>query len=96
MKPWILILLVFCSCVSETSKELIVVEDTLKINFLKKLVDLKKEIDSVSTKDSLLNLELLKKSKKIDTLIEKSLAYKDFTLDYIILENDYTILKKEK
>jgi len=93
---YLLPLLFLLSCSSEPTTITIEVEDTAKLTLVKKFLSLQKDLGTIYTNDSTLREELAFKSRKIDTLIQNVLNYKEVKLDYILLNTEYTHLKIEK
>lgn len=98
MRKFLLISFLLASCGREEipSVETVYVEDTSKLVLIKNFIQLQKELGNTYSPDVTVQQELENKSRIIDTLIQKSLDFKESKIDIFILQNKYNDLVAEK
>ena len=96
MKKLLIILLCLTSCQRDKTTETVYVEDTAKLSLIKNFFHLKKDINTTYTSDTVVQRELQLKSRIIDTLLERSLDYKENSVDLICLKQQYENILSEK
>lgn len=95
---FLVILFALISCESDQPQitKYVSIEDTTRIDLVKNLYDLQKQLGNIETKDSMLQSALQEKHKYVDSLIIKTLDYKESKLDLVILNNKYDKVVEEK
>jgi len=88
--------IILIACKSDITQQVsIPIADTLRLNTIKNLLSLEGDLNAILTNDSLLKADIQYQKRIIDTLIIDILNYKDTKLDFLIITDKYTDIKKE-
>lgn len=93
---YLLALLLFTTCSEPKEKTrtiTITVEDTSKLAFVKDLIGLQKDLSVIYTTDSAMRNELSEKRQLIDSLIDRTLDYKENQIKVLVFKKRYDEIK---